>query len=81
MSSMTDSLLPYYMLPMSPWISGSLVHIMSIISPYRIAPSGHLVQDMSTGKIFLALLGVLTFVLIIFLVLRSARVRTIRLKP
>ncbi len=72
-SSMTDSLLPYYLLPVSPWIGGYLVHIMSILTPYRVAPGGSVVSGLTAGKVFLASLGILSFVLLILTTLRLVR--------
>jgi hypothetical protein len=64
LSSMTDSLLPYYMLPMAPWIGRYLVDLLSFLSPYRIASSGSIPGTLSVGKIFLAGLGILTSALL-----------------
>ncbi|MHB1868776.1 MAG: hypothetical protein ACYCPP_07515 [Nitrososphaerales archaeon] len=66
-SSMTDSLLPYYMLPMSPWIGGWLVSILHLVAPYRVAPTGSVVQGISIGKVILALLGIAASILLFFI--------------
>ncbi|MHB8545136.1 MAG: glycosyltransferase 87 family protein [Leptospirales bacterium] len=64
-ASVTDSLLPYYMLPMSPWLGGFLVHILNLVSPYRVVPSGNVVEGLSIGKIFLSSLGILSFIILV----------------
>ena len=69
-SSITDGLLAYYMLPVSPWIGGFLVHILTLVSPYRVAPTGNVVQGLSIGKIILASFGILTFVIVVLATLR-----------
>jgi len=66
-SSMTDSLLPYYMLPMAPWIGGWLVSILHLVAPYRVAPVGTVVQGISIGKVILSLLGIAAAFILIFL--------------
>lgn len=57
-SSVVDSLLPYYMLPMAPWIGNYLVGALSAVASYRVAPSGVIAQGVTAGKIALSLLGV-----------------------
>ena len=58
-SSMTDSLFPYYMLPMATWIGGYLVSILGSIAAYRVAPGGSVTQALSVGKVYLSAIGVL----------------------
>ena len=69
-SSLSDGLLPYYMLPMYPWIGGFLVHVMNILTPYRVAPTGNVAQGLSIGKIYLASSGILAFILVAFMAIR-----------
>ena len=69
-ASVTDSLLPFYLLPISPWMGGFLVKVMTLIAPYRIAPNGNVLQGLSVAKIFLSLLGVLSFFFLTILTLR-----------
>jgi hypothetical protein len=57
-SSMTDSLLPYYMLPMAPWIGSFLASVLAAVGPYKVAPHGSVTEALSLGKIFLSALGV-----------------------
>jgi hypothetical protein len=57
-ASITDSLLPYYMLPMSPWIGNYLKIVLEHVSPLRVAPAGSLVPGFTLGKIYLAALGI-----------------------
>ncbi len=57
-SSITNSLLPYYLLPLAPWIGNYLVMLLSVASPYRVAPSGAVVGGLTTGKLILAAFGV-----------------------
>ncbi|MGH2639724.1 MAG: hypothetical protein ACRDF4_10685, partial [Rhabdochlamydiaceae bacterium] len=72
-SSMTDSLLPYYMLPISPWIGTWLVHIVNIVYSYKVAPNGVINQGLPLGKIALSILGILTSALITFMVIHVFR--------
>jgi uncharacterized membrane protein len=57
-SSMTDSLLPYYMLPMATWIGGFLVSLLHTATPYRVAPGGSVTQSIALGKFFLSAIGI-----------------------
>ena len=66
-ANFADSLLPYYMLPMVPWIGGFLVNVLSFAAPYRVAPSGSVVGTISAGKVLLGGLGVLSAVLSLML--------------
>lgn len=68
LSSITDSLLPYYMLPMAPWIGRYLVNALSFAAPYRVASSGAITTAFSWGKLFLAGLGLCTTVLLLLIV-------------
>jgi Gpi18-like mannosyltransferase len=68
-SSVTDSLLPYYMLTLSPWIGGFLITVLGLIAPERVAPNGTAVQGITVGKLFLSSLGVIsTAILLLSLV-------------
>lgn len=60
LSSVTESLLPYYMLPMAPWIGNYLASALAAAAPYRVAPSGALIQGLSIGKLYLSSLGVVS---------------------
>lgn len=64
LSSLVNSLLPYYMLPMAPWMGGYLASALSAVAPYRVAPSGVVVQGWTLGKAALAGLGVVIAVLL-----------------
>jgi hypothetical protein len=54
-SIMVDSLLPYYSLPVSPWIRGTLTHLLSLAGPYTVSSSGQISKSYSIGKVALAL--------------------------
>ncbi|MCL4517915.1 MAG: hypothetical protein M1587_01815 [Thaumarchaeota archaeon] len=69
-SSVTDGLLPYYMLPIYPWMGGFLVHAMNMLTPYRVAPTGSVAQGFSIGKIYLASSGILAFILVALMMVR-----------
>lgn len=58
-SSMTDSLLPYYVLPMAPLIGHYLVGILGSVAPYRVAAGGSVTQALSLGKLYLSAIGLL----------------------
>ena len=47
--SITDSLLPYYFLPLSPWIGNFLASSIQIAQPYRIMASGTFQPGLSVG--------------------------------
>jgi hypothetical protein len=66
-SSVTNSLLPYYMLPMAPWIGQYLVKVLSFFSPYRVGSGGVVVTTFSLGKLYLAGLGVLSALFLSYL--------------
>ncbi|MDG6925605.1 MAG: hypothetical protein JRN09_03535 [Nitrososphaerota archaeon] len=66
-SSITDALLPYYMLPLAPWIGKYLVGLLSLTIPYRVAPGGAVTQTVSFGKLFLSGLGVLSAILLVLI--------------
>jgi hypothetical protein len=73
-SSVTDSLLPYYMLPLSPWIGGFLVALLSIVAPERVAPNGNTVQGITFGKLFLSSLGVLSAIILLLILLTTVTI-------
>ncbi len=58
LSSVTNSLLPYYLLPLAPWIGNYLVSMLGVATPYRAAPAGTIVTGLNVGKIILAGFGV-----------------------
>jgi Gpi18-like mannosyltransferase len=64
-SSITNSLLPYYMLPMATWIGGYLASFLFVVAPYRVGPQGSVTQALSVGKVFLSALGICTTALLI----------------
>lgn len=72
-SSVTDSLLPYYMLPISPWIGSYLVHALALAGPYRVSPAGPPVAGLSIGKLLLSSLGIAESVVLILVVFTIAR--------
>lgn len=80
LSSITSSLLPYYFLPLAPWIGGFLASLLTIISPYRVAPTGVVVGGITIGKIFLASMGIAAAILLILLVLRWSQLWRLRIE-
>lgn len=68
-SSITNSLLPYYMLPIAPWIGGYLVWILGVIEPFRATAGGVLAQNWGVGKIVLSSLGILSAIILSTLIL------------
>ncbi|MDG6923860.1 MAG: hypothetical protein JRN67_11290, partial [Nitrososphaerota archaeon] len=68
-SSVTDSLLPYYMLPVAPWVGNLLVNMVSFAGPYRVAQSGVIASTFSFGKLYLAGLGITSAVLLTLILL------------
>lgn len=72
-SSMTNSLLPYYMLPVAPWFGSEIAAMLSFAAPYRVAPSGSVAAGFSIGKIALASLGVFTSILLLLLLITWLR--------
>ncbi len=77
-SSMVDSLLPYYMLPMAPWIGGYLAGVLSAAGPYRVASQGSLEQGLSIGKVLLSALGVSSAIVIMMTALKWVGISAVR---
>jgi hypothetical protein len=75
LSSVTNSLLPYYMLPLAPWIGNFLVSILTTAAPYRVAPSGEVIQGLSLGKLFLSSLGIVSASTIALSMMKWTRIR------
>lgn len=74
LSSITDSLLPYYMLPLSPWIGGLLIAMLGLAAPARVAPTGTAVQGITIGKLFLSALGLISFLILLLMLVNSIRI-------
>jgi GPI transamidase subunit PIG-U len=72
-SSVTDSLLPYYMLPLSPWIGSALISMLGLVAQDRVSPNGTAVQGITFGKVFLSSLGVLSLILLLLMILYTLR--------
>jgi hypothetical protein len=71
LSSVMDSLLPYYLLPLAPWFQDLLVSMLAQVAPYRVGtPNGGVVEGLSVGKAFLSALGVVSFVLVLSFIRR-----------
>ena len=66
-SSLTDSLLPYYMLPLAPWIGNYLVSALHAVTPYRVASSGSIQSGFSLAKAFLSFLSLCSVFLLLSL--------------
>jgi Gpi18-like mannosyltransferase len=60
LSSVTESLLPYYMLPIAPWIGRYLVEVLSLFSPYRVTVAGVVTNASPVGKLYLSGLGIIS---------------------
>jgi len=73
-SSITDSLLPYYLLPLSPWISGLLIGMLGLVAPARVAPTGTAPQGITIGKLFLSGLGVISFIILLVMLFSSFKI-------
>jgi len=73
-SSVTDSLLPYYMLPLSPWIGGFLVAVLGLVAPERVAPNGTAIQGITVGKLFLSSLGVISAAILLLMLLTTVTI-------
>ena len=75
--SITNTLLPFYMLPLTPWIGDQLAQTIRIIQPLRIraaGPVGTLAipePRICFGSVFLALLGVTFSVLMAIILIES----------
>jgi hypothetical protein len=74
LSSVTVSLLPYYLLPLSPWIGGLLATALSVVTPFRVAPSGKIAAGLSFSKGLLAGYGVAMALLLIGLIVVWMRI-------
>lgn len=72
-SSITESLLPYYMLPMYPWIGSQLAAAFAWMAPYQVAPHavvqgfccGGVLPGISLGKVVLAAMGLASALLLL----------------
>ena len=75
--SITDTLLPFYMLPLTPWIGKQLAQTIRIIQPLRIraaGPVGTLAipePRICFGSVFLTLLGITFSVLMAIILIES----------
>lgn len=69
-SSVTNSLLPYYMLPVSPWLATWMEWILRVVNPYRVSSSGSIAEGLTTGKLILMSYGILAFLMIGLLIFR-----------
>jgi|SRR5579872_2392703 len=75
LSSVTDSLLPYYMLPDSQWIGGFLLGVLNLLSPYKVASgNGGINPGFSLGKIFLICLSVASVLITGIMTLRALKI-------
>jgi len=70
LSSVTNTLLPYYFLPVAPSFQGALVGFLSAAAPYRAAPGGLIPSGLTFGKAYLSALGVLMFMGLLMLLSR-----------
>jgi uncharacterized membrane protein len=79
LSAVTSSLLPYYLLPLWPWIGGYLSAMLAAATPYRVAPGGTLVSGITLGKIWLSFLDVsfvLCLALFVVIWMRNSKMST-----
>jgi hypothetical protein len=56
-SSITNTFLPYHLLPVAPWIGRYLVDMVQFVGPDRVAVNGVVTSGFGLGKIFLSALG------------------------
>ena len=56
--SITNSLLPFYMLPDVPWIGGTLSQVMTVLQPYRSQAAGGTGLTSAAGSLYLVFLGI-----------------------
>jgi uncharacterized membrane protein (GlpM family) len=71
--SVTNSLLPIYLLPIVPWLGQPLSQIMALIQPFRSAASGGSGVESSVGSLFLVSLGIAFSALMAILIARVVR--------
>jgi len=75
--SITNALLPFYMLPLTPWIGDQLAQTIRIIQPLRIraaGPEGTLAIStprICIGSVFLTVLGVTFSILMVIILIES----------
>jgi hypothetical protein len=74
-SAITDSLLPYYLLPVAPWIGGFLIRLLDLAGPYRVGASGTVGTGMTIGKLFLSGLSIVSFAILILLLAEIIQTR------
>ncbi len=59
-SSVTNSLLPYYMLPLAYWIGPWLVATLGMLHPLQLGAAGTIPAGVSIGKLYLAGLAIIS---------------------
>jgi hypothetical protein len=64
--NLANSLLPYYLLPIAPWVGNLLVTALSLVAPYRLAPQGVFHPGLGFGTILLTSLGLLAWLCMLF---------------
>lgn len=57
--SITSNLLPFYMLPLAPYIGSELSAIVEAVQPYRIMSGATFHPGLTTGTLFVASIGIL----------------------
>lgn len=81
--SVTSCLPPFYMLPLAPYIGGTLAQIVSFIRPLRARPTGNggtltFIPQVNFGSVFLFSLGtlfsILMFILLVEVLYRRGRI-------
>lgn len=70
LSSVTDSLLPYYLLPLAPWIGDLLMKGLSAVGPYRTTAKVSKGGAPNVGRIVLSALGLAASALLVLIFLR-----------
>ena len=70
LASISDTFLPYYLLPIAPQVQGYLVPLMAAVQPYRAAPGGAISSGITLGKLLLSALGMSTFLILAAMALR-----------
>jgi hypothetical protein len=69
--SITNSLLPFYLLPVEPWIGAQLAAIVGWVSSYRIMPAGAFQAGLSVGTVTISAMGTGFSILMVLVLLES----------
>lgn len=81
LSSVTNSLLPLYLLPLAPWIGNGLAAVVGYAAPYRVAPNGGILPGPSIGKLYLSALGLSSALVITLIIIGIVSTCLVRESP